>query len=83
MGGGRSGVPAGGAGAGQTGHRLPDRRKNVARPKLDVRQPLERFIVSLKRRTALSLCFCAIPKGKRYALFRGKPLYTFPGIAPE
>ncbi|TPI28003.1 hypothetical protein FJW08_22530 [Mesorhizobium sp. B3-2-1] len=25
--------------------------------------------------------FDAIPKGKRYALFPGKPLHTFPGIA--
>ncbi|RWC49458.1 MAG: hypothetical protein EOS55_07335 [Mesorhizobium sp.] len=43
---------------------------------------LERFIVSRKRRTALSFCVCAIPKGKRYALFPGKPFHTFPGIAP-
>src|SRR6478752_7772325 len=34
---------------------------------------LERFIVSRKRRTALSLCSDAIPDGK--------PLHTFPGIA--
>ena len=34
----------------------------------------------LTRRT-LSLCFDAIPQGKRYALFPGKPLRTFPGIA--
>ncbi|TPN46786.1 hypothetical protein FJ978_24450 [Mesorhizobium sp. B1-1-7] len=34
-----------------------------------------------ERRTALSLCFYAIPKGKRYALFPGKPCHTFPGIA--
>jgi hypothetical protein len=33
----------------------------------------EWFIVSRKRRTALSLCFDAIPDGK--------PLHTFPGIA--
>jgi hypothetical protein len=29
----------------------------------------------------LTLCFDAIPKGKRYALFPGKPFHTFPGIA--
>ncbi|RUX91269.1 hypothetical protein EN935_03515 [Mesorhizobium sp. M7D.F.Ca.US.004.03.1.1] len=34
----------------------------------------ERFIVSRKRRTALSPCFDAIPDGK--------PFHTFPGIAP-
>ncbi|TIN31425.1 MAG: hypothetical protein E5Y31_02390 [Mesorhizobium sp.] len=45
--------------------------------------PIERSIVSRKRRTALSLCFNAIPKGKRYAFFPGKPLHTFPGIALE
>ncbi|RWP88193.1 MAG: hypothetical protein EOR11_12400 [Mesorhizobium sp.] len=28
------------------------------------------------------LCLVAIPKGKRCALFPGKPPYTFPGIAP-
>src|SRR5206468_8276746 len=39
------------------------------------RSPLERFTVSRKRRTALSLCFDAIPDGK--------PLHTFPGIALE
>ncbi|CCV03859.1 hypothetical protein MESS2_1140034 [Mesorhizobium metallidurans STM 2683] len=44
---------------------------------------IERFIVSRKRRAALSLCFDAIPKGKRYALFPGKPFHTFPGIALE
>ncbi|RVB58149.1 hypothetical protein EN895_30915, partial [Mesorhizobium sp. M7A.F.Ca.CA.002.03.2.1] len=32
-------------------------------------------------RPALSFCFDAIPKGKRYALFPGKPLRTFSGIA--
>ncbi|TJV43687.1 MAG: hypothetical protein E5Y02_10310 [Mesorhizobium sp.] len=41
----------------------------------------EHFTVSRKRRTALSLCFNAIPKGKRYALFPRKPYHTFPGIA--
>ncbi|RVC25241.1 hypothetical protein EN893_30135, partial [Mesorhizobium sp. M7A.F.Ca.CA.004.04.2.1] len=45
--------------------------------------PIERSIVSRKRKTNLSLCFNAIPKGKRYALFPGKPLHTFPGIALE
>ncbi|TPI75836.1 hypothetical protein FJ423_22250 [Mesorhizobium sp. B2-8-9] len=34
---------------------------------------LEQFSVSRSRRTALNLCFCAIPDGK--------PLRTFPGIA--
>ncbi|TIU01729.1 MAG: hypothetical protein E5W40_26140, partial [Mesorhizobium sp.] len=34
---------------------------------------LEHFIVSRKRRTALNICFYAIPDGK--------PLRTFPGIA--
>ncbi|TPI44633.1 hypothetical protein FJW05_21750 [Mesorhizobium sp. B2-9-1] len=34
---------------------------------------LEQFSVSRNRRTALNLCFCAIPDGK--------PLRTFPGIA--
>jgi hypothetical protein len=43
----------------------------------------EQFIVSRKRRTARSLCFGAIPKGKRHALFPGKPFYTFPGIAQQ
>ncbi|RWA62421.1 MAG: hypothetical protein EOQ30_19110 [Mesorhizobium sp.] len=38
-----------------------------------VRLPLERFTVSGKRQTALSLCFDAIPDGK--------PFHTFPGIA--
>ncbi|RWC50959.1 MAG: hypothetical protein EOS55_03360 [Mesorhizobium sp.] len=42
---------------------------------------LEQFTVSRKRRTALTLCFDAIPKGKRYVLFPGKPFHTFPGIA--
>ena len=46
-----------------------------------LRYVLERFTVSRKRRIALTLCFDAIPKGKRYALFPGKPLHTFPGIA--
>ncbi|MER9329626.1 transporter substrate-binding domain-containing protein [Mesorhizobium sp. M0488] len=41
----------------------------------------ERFTVSRKRRTALSLCFYAIPKRKRCALFPGKPFHTLPGIA--
>ncbi|RWE32034.1 MAG: hypothetical protein EOS78_25000 [Mesorhizobium sp.] len=31
--------------------------------------------------TPLTLCFHAIPKGKRCALLPGKPLRTFPGIA--
>ncbi|RUZ77535.1 hypothetical protein EN943_13550 [Mesorhizobium sp. M7A.F.Ca.US.006.01.1.1] len=35
----------------------------------------------MSRQAALSLCFYAIPEGKRYALFPGKPLHTFPGIA--
>ncbi|TIS81651.1 MAG: hypothetical protein E5W88_32930, partial [Mesorhizobium sp.] len=41
----------------------------------------ERFTVSRKRWTALSSCFDAIPKGKRFALFPRKPLRTFLGIA--
>jgi hypothetical protein len=43
----------------------------------------EQFIVSRKRRPALPPCFDAIPKGKRYALFPGKPFHTFPGIAQD
>ncbi|TPN44786.1 hypothetical protein FJ976_25380 [Mesorhizobium sp. B1-1-9] len=49
--------------------------------RIAARRALEHFTVSRKRRTALSLCFYAIPKGKRYALFPGKPCHTFPGIA--
>ncbi|RUW56615.1 hypothetical protein EN845_26260 [Mesorhizobium sp. M8A.F.Ca.ET.202.01.1.1] len=40
-----------------------------------------RFSISRNRWPALTLCFHAIPKGKRYALLPGKPLRTFPGIA--
>ncbi|TIN20270.1 MAG: hypothetical protein E5Y31_23205 [Mesorhizobium sp.] len=36
-----------------------------------------RFRETLNR----SLLFGAIPKGKHYALFPGKPFHTFPGIA--
>ncbi|WP_256754119.1 hypothetical protein [Mesorhizobium sp. Mes31] len=39
----------------------------------DAAVTLEQFTVSQKRRTALTLCFDAIPNGK--------PLHTFPGIA--
>ncbi|TPK63758.1 hypothetical protein FJ546_13645 [Mesorhizobium sp. B2-4-19] len=39
------------------------------------------FTVSWRRRTALTLCFDLIPKGKRCALFPGKTAHTFPGIA--
>ncbi|RUX06008.1 hypothetical protein EN845_33140 [Mesorhizobium sp. M8A.F.Ca.ET.202.01.1.1] len=35
----------------------------------------------MSRHLALTSCFYAIPKGKRYALLPGKPLRTFPGIA--
>ncbi|TIN94796.1 MAG: hypothetical protein E5Y06_15170 [Mesorhizobium sp.] len=40
-----------------------------------------RKTVPLFRLRALSPCFGAIPKGKRYELFPGKPFHTFPGIA--
>ncbi|TPK13072.1 hypothetical protein FJ543_14725 [Mesorhizobium sp. B2-5-7] len=42
----------------------------------------ERFAHSGHWFSPLSLCFYAIPKGKRCALFPGNPLLTFPGIAP-
>lgn len=38
---------------------------------------LDLFTVSRKRRTALTLCFDAVPRGKRYALFPGKPHTPF------
>ncbi|WP_348647266.1 hypothetical protein [Mesorhizobium loti] len=42
---------------------------------------LEQFTVSRKRQPALTVCLDAIPVGKRYALFPGKPFHAFPGIA--
>ncbi|TPL00598.1 hypothetical protein FJ567_13655 [Mesorhizobium sp. B2-4-16] len=57
-------MPAGMRARGFTTSRRPLGQPTVA---------LERFIVSRKRRSALSLCFYAIPGGK--------PLHTFPGIA--